>query len=149
MELLIATYNVHVYKTRKVHSWQQSDKQIVVFYGKKTWDHYYDHAHFSDIVFSLINFVHFSLNFILKTYGIHFHFYFGYPNIITFCISWQYVWVHFMICMLKLVSNLMVKIVKKFFFNCFFSINCKILYFFLIFYLFLQITLYVKDLQII
>lgn len=110
----------------------------------------------SSFFISLLNFVHFFYDAHFQNMWNPFSFFFW----LSFCISWQYVWVHFMICILKLMFNLNIfcknckkKKIKKsyiifnnsfFFVPSFFFQKMLHIIFFPIFYLFLQITLYVK-----
>lgn len=121
-----------------MHSWQQRDKQIIVFCGGKNWDHHYYHAHF---YFSS----KFCTFFLWCSFSKHMEsilIFLLLSNIYHFFISWQYVWVHFMICILRLMFNLNIfcKNCKKkkisilfliilFFFSSLFFKKCYMLYF--------------------
>lgn len=120
-----------------MHSWQQRDKQIIVFCGEKT-----------EIIIITMLIFYFSSKFctffLWCSFSKHMEsilIFFLLSNIKHFFISWQYVWVHFMICILRLMCNLNIfcKNCKKknfyiifnnsLFFLLFFK-KCYILYFF-------------------
>lgn len=114
-----------------MHSWQQRDKQIIVFCGGKT-----------EIIIITMLIFYFSSKFctffLWCSFSKHMEsilIFFLLSNIKHFFISWQYVWVQFMICILRLMFNLNIfckNCIKKisilfliilFFFSSFFSKN--------------------------